>query len=278
MIDILQKYYDIVIDSYEEVNDGILFFIYDSKYYLYKSYLKENDVNSIFNKINNVKMNIPLHSFVFNKNNLIFSEGFVLFKLNSFVEDVSLSDIEYFLSQSIILFDYVKMDEFWFKKIDYLEYQLIELSNNKIINSSFDYFVGLAELLLLFYKENYILNDTNLCLSHKVFNSLSTLEFYNPLNLSVDCKYKDIISFIRNTNDYSLLNEYLNKIDYNEKIYFFVRMCFPFYYFETLSECLIDGDEEEMLKVVNGVDNYEKYLLFMEDLFNIHLFSWIKKE
>ena len=62
------------------------------------------------------------------------------------------------------------------------------------------------------------------------------------------------------------------------KIYFFVRMCFPFYYFETLSECLIDGDKEEMLKVVNGVDNYEKYLLFMEDLFNIHLFSWIKKE
>jgi hypothetical protein len=182
MIDILQKYYDIVIDSYEEVNDGILFFIYDSKYYLYKSYLKENDVNSIFNKINNVKMNIPLHSFVFNKNNLIFSEGFVLFKLNSFVEDVSLSDIEYFWSQSIILFDYVKMDKFWFKKIDYLEYQLVELSNNKIINSSFDYFVGLAELLLLFYKENYILNDTNLCLSHKVFNSLSTLEFYNPLN------------------------------------------------------------------------------------------------
>lgn len=278
MIDILQKYYDIVVDSYEEVCNGIVFFIYDSKYYLYKSYLKEDEVNLLFNKIRETDIDIPLHSFIYNKDNNIYSDGYVLFKLNVFVEDVSLADIEKFNNCRGIYLDYVKMDDFWFKKIDYLEYQLIELSNNKLINTSFDYFVGLAELLLSFYKDNYVFYENDLCLSHKELNNLSSLEFYNPLNLSIDYKYKDIISFIRYTNNYQLLNDYLNKIDSNEKIYFFVRMCFPFKYFECLNECLLMNNEVCLLNIIERIDDYEKYLLYMEELFDIYLFSWIKKE
>lgn len=278
MIDILQKYYGIVVDSYEEVCNGIVFFIYDSKYYLCKSYLKEDEVNLLFNKIRETDVDIPLHSFIYNKDNNIYSDGYVLFKLNVFVEDVSLADIEKFNNYRGIYLDYVKMDDFWFKKIDYLEYQLIELSNNKLINTSFDYFVGLAELLLVFYKDNYVFYENDLCLSHKELNNLSSLEFYNPFNLSIDYKYKDIISFIRYTNNYQLLNDYLNKIDSNEKIYFFVRMCFPFKYFKCLNECLLMNNEICLLNIIERIDDYEKYLLYMEELFNIYLFSWIKKE
>lgn len=278
MIDILKEFYNITIDNYEEVCNGIVFFVYDVKYYFYKCCLNEEEVDSIFSRINEVDNNLQLHDFVFNKEGKIYSDGFVLFKLNVFVEDVSLGDLKSFYNQKTILFDYVKMDDFWYKKIDYLEHQLVELSSMKIINCSFDYFVGIAELLLLFYKDNFNFYENDLCLSHKEFNNLSSLDFYNPLNLSFDYIYKDLISFIRLTNDYKLLNDCLNIINNNEKIYLFIRMCFPFKYFECLSKGLLENDEKLVMDLINNVYKYEEYLFYIEELFNVHLFSWIKKE
>ena len=61
-------------------------------------------------------------------------------------------------------------------------------------------------------------------------------------------------------------------------IYFFVRMTFPFDYFHELQEILVDGkSNENLIRIVNRVGEYEKYLGEMQKLFGIYVFSWIKQ-
>lgn len=283
MIDILNKFYDIKVEKYKKYNEGIIFFVSDSYYYFTKCYYDDEFLKLLFNICNKLRSKgIKLHDFVYNKNNELISEGYILFKVNVLILDVTLKDIEQFnmLDCNQYKKDYVYMDKFWEDKIDYLEMQLSELSFNKLINNSFDYYVGIAEILISYLKKNYIKGSVDLRLSHKSFSSLNSLEFYNPLNISFDHYLKDIAAFIRLTNDYDLLNDvidkYVNKYDYS---YFFVRMTFPFIYFYEMSNVLIDGKSDiDLINIVNNIDNYEIFLGKMEELFGINIFSWIKKE
>lgn len=282
MKDILEKYYEIKIKNYSEYNEGIIFYVYENYYYFTKCYYDENYINELFSFCQNLnKSNVKLHDFVFNKNSQLISEGFILFKLNVLMCDIDLNDLKKFSSINCneYLKDYIFMDKFWEDKIDYLEIQMTELSNNKLINNSFDYFVGIAEVLIGFLKKNFQKNNVNLCLSHKSLTTLSTVEFYNPLNVGVDLPLKDIAAYIRIKNDHNLLYELLDKQNYNDYQYLFVRMTFPFNYFYEVSNVLLDNkNNKSLIKIVDGVYDYEKYLLTTEKAFGIYIFSWIKKE
>lgn len=278
----LNNYYGIDINEYKDYNDGIIFFIGGDYYYFTKSLYDEDYINALFNICSELK-NVKLHSFVLNKENKLISDGYILFKLNTLIDDITIQDIYNFIKVDCSKYkkDYIYMDKFWEDKIDYLEIQLTELSNNKLINNSFDYFVGLAEILILYLKNNFNKEDIKLCLSHKCFNSLNTIDFYNPLNISFDIYIKDIASYIRITKDRELLLNIIDKESRNLNYlkYFFVRMVFPFNYFYEISNVLIDGKaNEELVRIVNNVYEYECYMYEMEKLFGIYIFSWIKKE
>ncbi len=278
----LNKYYGIDINEFKEYNDGIIFFVGGDYYYFVKSLYDEEYINFLFNICNELK-NIKLHSFVFNKENKLISDGYVLFKLNNLIDDITIQDIYSFINVDCSKYknDYIFMDKFWEDKIDYLEIQLTELSNNKLINNSFDYFVGIAEILIGYLKDNFDKESLNLCLSHRCFNSLSTIEFYNPLNISFDIYLKDIASYIRITKNRELLLDVIDKESRNLNYlkYFFVRMVFPFSYFREVSNVLIDGKNNEgLVKIVNNEYEYECYIYEMEKIFGIYIFSWIKKE
>ena len=102
---------------------------------------------------------------------------------------------------------------------------------------------------------------------------------YSPLNVGVDLPLKDIAAYIRIKNDHNLLYELLDKQNYNDYQYLFVRMTFPFNYFYEVSNVLLDNkNNKSLIKIVDGVYDYEKYLLTMEKAFGIYIFSWIKKE
>ena len=175
---------------------------------------------------------------------------------------------------------FINMVNFWESKIDYLERQLSEFSYSALINNSFDYYVGIAEQLLSYLKKQQYDKNADLCLSHRVFNSLSALEFYCPLNVCVDYSVRDLALYIRNTNDVNLLMNLVDKqVDIAEKVYFFVRMAFPFYYFGELSNVLIEKkNEKKLINIVNNVNQYEEYLSFLEEQFGNKIFNWIKKE
>ncbi len=279
MIENLRKYYNIDVNEYEQYINGIVFLVSGIHYYFIKSILDEESVKDIYIKLNNQKYNrLRLHEFVLNKDGNVYSNGYVLFKVNVLIYDIDLNDILVFNSYSGYSDEYLRMDELWYSKIDYLEYQIEELSYSKLINNSFDYFVGLGELLLSFYRNNYVENVNNMCLAHRELKTTSSLEFYNPLNIVNGNKYKDVVSFIRLTNDWNLLESLVDSASANDKNYIFVRMCFPFEYFYITSRIVLkEIEENELIIYLNKINDYERYLADIEDIMNIKLFFWLKK-
>lgn len=281
MIELLKKYYGIEIVDYSVYDEGILFFVDGEKYYFTKCHYDKEYVDYLF-QICNQFSTIPLHRFVLNKNGEILSSTYVLFRLTVFVDEITLYDIKRFQSISCddYLQDYLFMDKFWEDKIDYLEVQLSELSDNKLINNSFDYYVGVGEILISYLKKTYYKGNIHLCLSHKCLNSVSTIDYYNPLHISIDHPLKDMASYIRMTSNEELLLNTIEQIKNQDDLhYFFVRMVFPFSYFDEISKVIVDkAEEKNVITMINQVASYEDYLWRMEKIFGITLFSWIKKE
>lgn len=280
MKEILKEYYDIDIKDYREDKEGLIFQVGGINYFLVKTFYDETYLNELFKICNEVrKQKVRLHDFIRNKNNQLLSNGYVLFKINGLIDNIDLSDIEIFNSIDCnkYLNEYITMEDFWQNKIDYYEKQVSELSDNKLINHSFDYFIGIAEIIILYLKKHPTKKE--LCLSHKTLDTLRTIDYYNPLNITFDLKLKDMASYIRMTNNYDLLNDLLDKIDIVDKSYLFTRMIFPFKYFQIIGDMVVDKEEEkELVDILNKIKEYETYVDRIQKMFGIYLFSWIKKE
>ena len=279
MKELLEKYYKIKVDNYYAYNNGIIFFLNGDYYYFVETVYDDDYINMIVDIVIELKNKIRFHEFILNKDGAIKSNNYVLLKINGLIDDINLVDINNFCLPIDIKYNkyFVNMVDFWYKKIDYLEMQIVELSDNLLINNSFDYYIGISELLLIYLNKN--MNNYNLYLSHKVFNSISNIDFYNPLNITFDSKYRDIAYYIRATNDIDLLFKILDNMDKNEYVFLFVRLVFPFEYFNALNEVLIDKkDENCLIKIVNNIDSYEQWIKKISDIFGIHIFNWIEKK
>lgn len=280
MKDILKRYYYLEVDELTEYNEGVIFYLNGDYYYFVKSIFDEKYLNNlyIFCKSNNVKC----HELVFNKDNHLISEEFVLMKIVTFIENITINDVNYFATIDCNTYKdkYLRLDKVWEMKIDYLEVQLNEFSDNKLINNSFDYFVGIVENLILFFKKNVRDENFRLCLSHSGLNDLSSVDFYNPLKFSIDYWMKDLASYIRLSKDYEFLGRVLDKINnFSDKVYLFVRLIFPIEYFDEVTKVLVDKkDDKKLVDYVNDVNEYENYIEMIQEILGIHLFSWIKKE
>ena len=217
MKDILKEYYGLVLEYSRNYNEGIIFFVNGDYYYLCKCNIDSVEVKKSYELYLVLKRrNIVLHDFVFNNNGELLSDGYVLFKLNYIIDDIDIND----LKRLDMKIDYELYDDFynlWINKIDYIEMQLIDMSQNNIINYSFDYFLGIAEMLLSYYKDNVYDNEGRYIV-HRVFYNLNTVDFYNPLNIVLGDRYKDVASYIRLTDNWDLLYSLINNIGFKCKL------------------------------------------------------------
>lgn len=277
MKELLKEYYGLDIEYSREYRHGLIFFVNGDYYYFCKCYLDEDKVNKSYELYLMLKdKNIVLHDFIFNNDNKLLTIDYVLLKLNYLISDIDINDIR----KTNILIDFDLKDDFynlWINKIDYYEKQLYVDTTNPFISYSFDYFVGISELLLDLYRNNVLLKGSYIV--HREFYSLSTIEYYNPLNIVIGDRLKDYSTYIRLTNDWNLLYDLLNNVNYEEKISLFVRLAFPYKYFYYISK-LVDNDicREELITIVDEISTYEKYLSRLEDNFGIRVFYWIKKD
>lgn len=282
MIDKLKENYNIEISKYKEYKEGIIFY-YDGYYYYYtKCYIDENSLKELNKLILNLKhSNIKLHDFIYNNKKELITEDYILLRINNMISNITLYDLNKFskINMNKYLDNYLSMDQVWEQKIDYLEFQLKEISNNKLINNSFDYFSGIAEIIIKYLKINYDKNKINIVLSHQTLTSLSNIDYYNPLNISYDHYLKDLTSYITYNNNYDLLLDLIDKLNPNELPYLFSRLVFPFNYFEEVEQILLNSkNEQQLLDIINNIPKYENNILKIEKIFNIYLFDWIKKE
>lgn len=281
----LEKYYNMVIDDYFEYNQGIIFFFNNVKYYFITHSYEEDYLEYLINFTKELRLKgIILHDLIYNIEGKINSDGWVLMKVNCFTDTVSEEEKQIFYNirnfNKEIYDNFVSINKLWWDKIDYFEYQLTELSSNVAINNSFDYYVGITELLLQLL-ESYGFQDIKpfISLAHRRMKNFDTIEFYNPLNVIIDISTRDLALFVKSSHKYELLDKYLDNSELNYAYYYlFVRLILPYRYFDLLEEVLIDKkDENELIQLINDNDRYEEEIEFFSKEFRINFSKFIKK-
>ena len=278
MKELLKKHYGLEIEYSRNYQDGLIFFVNGDYYYLCKCLLNEEELLKCYDLYLLLKSKqVILHDFVFNNDNNLLSDEYVLLKLNYLIDDIDIYDIEKFNVE--VDFDYVEdFYSLWIDRIDYYEKELFVDEDNNFINYSFDYFIGLSEMLLDYYKNSILVIKKNYVV-HRSFITLNTIDFYNPLNIIVGDKLKDYASYIRLTNNWDLLYSLLNNVTYEDRVYLLVRLSFPFKYFYCINNYISNNScVGELLTIVEDISKYEDYLERLELLTGIKLFYWIKKD
>lgn len=284
MKDIILYAYHMDVKEFREYNSDILFKYNGNEYLFCKLKIDEKELLELV-ALNQelISKNFKTFWFVENvENNLI--------TLNNGIKYVLLKIGEPFLEYDLIdLLDYQKLlilkkrgmslyrhdwAELWIKKIDYLEYQISERGKSyPVILNSFSYYVGLAENAICYYKnivKNYPNYQPRLVLAHKRITYPNyCISFCNPLNYIVDVRGRDVCSYLKSmffSRQENVLNElrfYIEseKPDGYELGTFFARLLYPSYYFDLYERIMEEnGREDELLKIVDLIEDYEFFL------------------
>lgn len=257
MINSIKYYYGIsVSDLVQKDND----YYFDN--YILKYYYKDLDVD-LYNYL--IKQNNYLHKIIYNQENnyitYIDNKPYILLKVE-IENNITLN----FIKKYNIFFNYKKnpgWDMLWENKIDFYEKNITNIKDEKIYNS-FNYFVGMTENAISIYKKLKLNNDFYLC--HIRFSN--DIDFYDPLNIIVDYKMRDIAEYIKKEfylkNKYYLetINEIVAYNNYNDTMLFLVRMMYPTIYFDQYDNYI----KKESINYL-FYDKREKYEHYLKEIY-----------
>ena len=259
--------------------------------YEYKRSINEIEALSYLNKLM-LSRGIAINKIINNIFNqaITFHDGknYCLILVNYEYDDKSsLKFIPAFIDKKIDILRRNDWGKLWSIKVDYIEYQLKHLKNSyPLINASVNYYIGLAENAISYFN---MLNLSNVSLYFQ-HRRLDNNNIYNPLELVIDYKVRDISEYIKNnfinnkmtiyTIKKYINNLYLENIDY---ILLYVRLLYPSYYFDLYEEIINDNkNEKEIVKVTNLSESYEELLyevyLIIRRKVNIIGIDWINRK
>ena len=285
MKDLINYYYNFDVDKvYENKNYCSFSFMSETFYFVFFNRTKEelNDLIKISSELK--QKGIKTHDFIYNREGQIITKvrekNYVLLKLNcrenELIDFNSLCD---FSKKLIINNKNSKLyrnswGKLWSDKIDYFEFQIREIGKEKnIVLDSFSYYIGLAENAISYVNKinNVFKNDKDalITLSHRrIFNPNITLNYYNPLSFIFDLQIRDIaeyikVGFFNNENSMLDLKTYLKitRLSPYEYHMLYARLLYPSYYFDIYESVMNNKtDENNLLKIIKKVDNYEMFL------------------
>ncbi len=287
MKDILNYYYQIIIDDKVD-NRG--YFSYDNHLfclYKYERNLKEIDSLINLNKYM-INENISINKIIFN----IYHQPLTLYENNYYV--LLLINYEYYdgIFKFISIYNLNNLEilkrnnwaYLWSMKIDYIEYQINHLIYKyPILAETVNYYIGLSENAISYFKMLKIDHEI-LYINHRRIN---TNYLYNPLELVIDYKVRDLSEYLKKCfyneekNIYEikkyLLNINLSNTDY---VLLYVRMLYPSFYFDIYDDIINKNlDEKNILNVTKLVNSYEELLyeiyLLIKRKVNIIGINWI---
>ncbi len=298
MKDLLNYYYFLLPDRIEKCNNNYYFSFknYFFAFYKYKGNLE--DINSILS-LNNYMIfnNKKINKIILNKEGSILTKKdnnyycLILLEINS-KEKINLRNIiEFNRGVSINILNRTNWYFLWIKKIDNIEYMRNHLKNKyKLIYNSLPYYIGLTENAISYLK--YLKLDNNhIGICHKRVNASDTLrEFYNPLNLVIDYKVRDLAEYYKSLffskkMDIKDILDLLKKVKMNnvDYIYFYIRMLYPSYYFDLFDLILNDKISEEKITSITMLQSDYEYLLYeiyliLKSQVNLIGIEWINKK
>ena len=207
---------------------------------------------------------------------------------NSYVDFTSILDfytrVEKFFSG--YKYNSRNWENLWEHKINklYNIYMSNEI-NKKNISELFFYYIGIAEVSLQYLKKiNYRFLDQNLrgSLCHyRITYPLKKLDFYNPCNMMIDIKIRDIAEYIKSCYISGLdfnaeLDFYLKTLNLSkyEASLFYSRILYPSFFIDMFIK-----DEECDFSVLYDTKKYELFLKKTYELINSYVsidnISWI---
>ena len=285
MKELLKEKYKIEIDDYYEYKDGIIFFLDGVRYYFVKHNYDDEFFNILIELIQELKTKqVYLHEFILDKLGRVNADGYCLMKIIIFGDEITEKEMQRFYAirnfNEEFYKQYVSLIELWYKKLDYLEYQVSELSNRLIINNSFDFYLGITEEVLQ-YLNNFsdVSMKQYLSLAHRSLSSFNVIDFYNPLNIIIDIYTRDLGLYVKNNQDYDYLYQFMQNASHDYAYYYlYARLILPSDYFKILEDILLDNQQEkELSNYINKYLEYEEYIKCIDEMFGFSVFSWIKK-
>ncbi len=299
-------YYNIKVKELHSKEDYFYFYYENDKYELvvYNRDLKDEEAIYKLN-IQMINSNITVHELVLNKEKkiitLINNTPYILYKIYiNENKESNLSEIEYLSNLNL---DYDKSlirsswDLLWAEKIDYFEYQVNQ--NGKkfpLIVDSFSYFVGLAENAISYVKNTLLETERQYIdigvISHRKIKVYDTIyNLYNPLNIIIDHKARDLAEYIKNSffennsDIFNQLDEYFKRNYFSEYgiRLLFARILYPSFYFDLYEDIILGKkDEKEILNLTTKINAYEKYLyqvyLYLNKFYRIPEVEWLEKK
>lgn len=285
MKELLKEKYKIEIDDYYEYKGGIIFFLDGDRYYFVKHNYDDEFFNILIEMIQELKTKqVYLHEFILDKLGRVNADGYCLMKIIIFGDEITEKEMQRFYAirnfNEEFYKQYVSLIELWYKKLDYLEYQVSELSNRLIINNSFDFYLGITEVVLQ-YLNNFsdVSMKQYLSLAHRSLSSFNVIDFYNPLNIIIDIYTRDLGLYVKNNQDYDYLYQFMQNASHDYAYYYlYARLILPSDYFKILEDILLDNQQEkELSNYINKYLEYEEYIKCIDEMFGFSVFSWIKK-
>ena len=270
MKNILNYYYRIIVDDSKINDDG--YFSYNNHLFClceYKRNIKEIVALESLNRLM-LSNGIGVNTIISNVFNQIITyhdnKNYCLIMINyEYDRKASIKFIKSFNNRELDILKRNEWGKLWSIKIDYIEYQISHISNHyPILNNSVNYYVGLAENAISYFN---MLNLTNipLFISHR---RISKENMYNPLELVIDYKVRDISEYIKDCFfkremsiyeiTYYINNLKLSNIDY---ILLYIRILYPSYYFDLYEEVINENiNEEKLNNIINLSSLYEELL------------------
>ena len=281
----INYYYNLNLSEVEKWGSIYRFKLNNDYYYFAPITRIDKELEDIVNVSKELKQrNIPVHDIILNKFNKIITNvlntNYCLLKpINDIYIEYDLKDIIN-LNKTLILNPSKSnlyrnnWSQLWSDKIDYFEYQIHELGQDKpIILNSFSYYIGLGENAISYavntntkYKPS--LND-KICLSHRRINYPNyLLNYFNPLSFIFDLEVRDIAEFIKSA--FFANEDALNYLQYvlrnnNFTIYslslLYARLLYPTYYFDLYEKVMNNKEDEELLiPIIEKSNQYEEFL------------------
>ncbi len=299
MIDFINYYFDLYPININNIDDKYVFYDNLDKYYFVPYDRSIEELNELI-ELNKemIKNNSLVSEIIFNKFNKVLNnydnKNYILLRV--YVNDnkkVDISDIIFMLNEGEIIntnknISRVNWSNLWEPKIDYLEYQMGHLIKKyPILYSYIDYYIGLGENAIVYLKDvvPYYTGRIIYGVCHRRIGVNSTLfDLYNPLNLIIDYKVRDIGEYIKDVffNNYNVDNivNYIFNNYHFDKLNLSLLVCrllFPTYFFDVFDSIVLeDKKENSIFKITKKSSDFEDFISNFIKMNNLQTIGWIK--
>ena len=270
MKDKLYQKYGFKITYLTYKKDHIFFENNNIKYMICKTELSNNELAELDNIVRYLeKYAIFFHQIVLNDGGYLFefgSQNYVVLKMRMLERKIDFSEI---LKVSFIQ---VPNENFNLieSKIDFLEQYLANYENLDFEN--FNYFIGLAENSISLFN---LSNSPKNYINHKrIHYNETTIDFYNPLNIIIDYKTRDIAEYSKNLFVFGddRIIEILKYISIDSWYTYFARVVFPSFYFDEIDNYIINNIKMDKKRIRSLANSFESKI---RELY-IYINSYVK--